>query len=243
MKRHCALHRKPSNINRLYQYNSNLIGGFILRGRMALGGACPGTPSSIPIQGGAVLGGILWSQFRNCAKVNPSASSAVNGMRGYPSAEESLTIYGSSKTAEMHAFLVYELICLAKIVSASCLMLHYVESSRLNSIGGLAISAAQAVSLILLILLSVYRPPIKNIGECVNRITGTSSNKGTPWPSMIIFILGMLGGSWGLAKFLGIEVFVKLVHTSWARTFIEGIALVIATRTAGGCTPGYGISV
>jgi len=221
---------------------------------MALSGACPGTAlvqiatgtsSSISVLGGAVLGGMLWSRFGNCAKANTSASSAVSSTRDCPSAEESLTVYGFGKTAEMQAVLVYELLCLAIIVSTSYLMPHSVESSRLNPIaGGLAIGAAQAASLILTGSPVGVSTAYQNIGECVNRITGISSPKDAPWPSMspIIFILGMLGGSWGLTKALGIKILAEMVHISWARAFIGGIALVIGARTAGGCTSGHGIS-
>lgn len=250
---HCVP-RKPSNLNRLYQYDGNLIGGFILGGGMALSGACPGTAlvqiatgtsSSILVLGGAVLGGMLWSRFGHCAKVKPSASSAVSSTKTCPSAEESLTVYGSGTTTELRAVIVYELLCLAMIISASYLTLHSVESSRLNPIvGGLAIGAAQAVSLIFTGSPIGVSTAYENIGECVNRITGSSLSKGAPWPSMspIIFILGMLGGSWGLTKALGIKVLAETVHVSWARAFIGGIALVIGARTAGGCTSGHGIS-
>ena len=250
---HCPP-RKPSNLDRFHQYDGNVIGGLILGCGMALSGACPGTvlvqiamgvPSSIPTLGGAVLGGILWSRFGELTKSKALAHSSMPGTTVCSSVEDQFTINQFLKMERTHAVLLYELLCWTTIVSTSYLIPHSSDSPRLDPIvSGLAIGGAQAVTLVLTRSLVGVSTAYENIGECLSQAIGLSLKEKRPYPSMshIVFILGMLGGSWGLAKVLGLEVLAETVKISWANSFIGGMALIVGARTAGGCTSGHGIS-
>ena len=245
--------RKPSNLNRLHRYDGNVIGGLMLGSGMALTGACPGTvlvqiatgvSSGLPVLGGGILGGILWSQFGHCAKLTTLPASK-DAKEDCDCADEKLTVYAAANLKESRAVLIYELVCLAIIVSASYLMPHSVGSQRLHPIvGGLFIGAAQGANLILTGASIGVSTAYERIGQYICRITGLSSCKGSSWPSLnpVIFVLGMLGGSWGLGKALGVRVLEETVHISLTRAIIGGMALVLGARTAGGCTSGHGIS-
>jgi len=245
--------RKPSNLNRFHRYDGNVIGGALLGIGMACTGACPGTvliqiatgvPSGLNVLAGSVLGGVLWSRFGYCAKcTTPAPGKTVS--KDCPCAEEKLTVYESTNMKESQAVLLYELMCLAMIIGASHFMPDTLGSERLNPvIGGLLIGAAQAASLLLTGSAIGVSTAYERIGQYICRITGLSPSNGSPWPSLspVIFVLGMLGGSWGLARSLGLKVLEESVHLSTARAVIGGVAMVVGARMAGGCTSGHGIS-
>ncbi|KAH8586592.1 hypothetical protein B0O99DRAFT_585679 [Bisporella sp. PMI_857] len=246
--------RKPSNLNRLYRYDGNVIGGLLLGSGMALTGACPGTvlvqitmgvSSGFPVLGGGILGGILWSRFGHCVKCTTPVAFA-DTRKGCDCTDEKLTVYESAKMKESQAVLIYELVCLAVIASASYLIPHFTGSQRLHPIvGGLLIGAAQAASLILTGGPIGVSTAYERIGQYICRLTGLSPQKSSePWPSLdpVIFVLGMLGGGWGLGKAMGLKALEETVHISFTRAIIGGASLILGARTAGGCTSGHGIS-
>jgi len=245
--------RKPSNLSRLCRYDGNVIGGLLLGSGMALTGACPGTvlvqiatgvSSGLPVLGGGILGGILWSRFGHCAKCTILPASA-GAKKDCDCTDEKLTVYEAANLKESQAVLIYELVCLAIIVSASYLVPHSIGSQRLHPVvGGLLIGAAQGASLILTGGAIGVSTAYERIGQYICRLTGLSSHKGSSWPSLnpVVFVLGMLGGSWGLGKAIGVKVLEETVYISLTRAIIGGMALVVGARTAGGCTSGHGIS-
>ncbi|KAH7333487.1 YeeE/YedE family protein [Rhexocercosporidium sp. MPI-PUGE-AT-0058] len=245
--------RKPSNLNRWHRYDGNVIGGLLLGSGMALTGACPGTvlvqiatgvSSGLPVLGGGILGGILWTRFGYCAKCTTLPASA-DAKEGCDCAEEKLTVYESANLKESQGVLIYELVCLAMIVSASYLVPHSIGSQRLHPVlGGLLIGAAQGASLILTGGSIGVSTAYERVGQYICRFTGLGSRKSSSWPSLnpVIFVLGMLGGSWGLGQAMGVKVLEETVHISLTSAIIGGAALILGARTAGGCTSGHGIS-
>ena len=241
--------RKPSHLNRLHRYDGNVIGGLILGSGMALTGACPGTvliqvskgiSSGIPALGGAVLGGILWSRFGYHAKSTDTSPDAKERSGG----AEELTVYESAKIREFDAVLIYELICLATIVSVSYFAPGSAVSQGLNPVlGGLLIGGSQAASLLLTKSAIGVSTAYERVGQYFCHFTKlTSQNCSLPSLDSVVFALGMVGGSWGLSKALGLKMLEETVNISFARAFIGGVALVLGARIAGGCTSGHGIS-
>jgi uncharacterized membrane protein YedE/YeeE len=111
-------------------------------------------------------------------------------------------------------------------------------------VGGLIIGAAQAASLVITGSAIGVSTGYETIGDYINRFIGLSTNTDAPLPpsNPVVFILGMMGGSWVLGKVLAVRVIEETVDISWARALIGGAALIIGARTAGGCTSGHGIS-
>ncbi|OBT90345.1 hypothetical protein VE02_03328 [Pseudogymnoascus sp. 03VT05] len=142
------------------------------------------------------------------------------------------------------AVVIYELICLSIIISASYLAPEIHGSPRLNPvIGGLLIGGAQAASLFLTKSPVGVSTAYERMGQYICRLTGQSpSNHSWPSPSPVIFALGMLVGSWGLGKALGLTPVIETMQISVARSMVGGAALIVGARTAGGCTSGHGIS-
>lgn len=245
--------RKPSNLNRFHKYDGNIIGGFILGSGMALTGACPGTvlvqiatgTSSGPLVFvGAVLGGMLWSRFGYCVKCKDSTASGSN-KRDSSCTEDESTVYASTRISESQAAFIYNIFCYILVISASYLAPHASGSPHLNPIvGGLIIGAAQAASLVITGSAIGVSTGYETIGDYINRFIGLSTNTDAPLPpsNPVVFILGMMGGSWVLGKVLAVRVIEETVDISWARALIGGAALIIGARTAGGCTSGHGIS-
>ena len=220
---------------------------------MGLTGACPGTilvqiatgaSSGLYVLGGAVLGGIVWTRFQHLARLKAPAALVVSKDDG-PNTEKGYTVYEAARMTETQGVLIYGLLCSAMIAFTSYLTPHPFGSPRLNPIiGGLAIGSAQAASLILTGSAIGVSGAYESIGKYCNRILGFSPSNKDPWPSTgpIIFVLGILGGSWSLGNILDLKIVPEAVPISRIRAIIGGVALVVGARIAGGCTSGHGIS-
>ncbi|OBT71173.1 hypothetical protein VF21_10077 [Pseudogymnoascus sp. 05NY08] len=245
--------REPSDLNRLHKYDGNVIGGLILGCGMALTGACPGTvlvqvasgiSSGFSVLIGGILGGLLWSQFGHCAKYAP-ISPLTTPQKDQLANKTEHTVYESARMSSTQAVLIYELICLSIIISASYLAPEIHGSHRLNPIiGGLLIGGAQAASLFLTKSPVGVSTAYERMGQYICRVTGMSPNKTSTWPSPspVIFALGMLAGSWCLSKTFGLNPLTESGPISLVRAIVGGAALTVGARTAGGCTSGHGIS-
>ncbi len=219
---------------------------------MALTGACPGTllvqvasgiSSGLPVLAGGIFGGILWSRFGHFEKFPPTTSSTSQTDSSGGKMEH--TFYESSKISSTQTILIYEIICLSTIITASYLLPDPSGHQRLNPVlGGLLIGGAQAASLFL------NRAPIgvstayERMGQYICRSTGLSPSDNPAWPSPspIIFALGMLMGTWCLGKALCIALAMETTKISVGRAVVGGAALIVGARIAGGCTSGHGIS-
>jgi hypothetical protein len=221
---------------------------------MALTGACPGTvlvqvasgiSSGLPVLAGGILGGIIWSRFGHCAKCTPTTSSTTNKESSDIKKEHAVTIYESSKISSTKAILIYEIICLSIILTASYLLPEGHGFQRLNPmLGGLLIGGAQAASLVLTHASIGVSTAYERMGQYICRFTGLSPNKTSAWPSPspIIFAVGMVMGTWCLNNFLGMSPVIESTQISVAQAMVGGAALIVGARTAGGCTSGHGIS-
>jgi len=220
---------------------------------MALTGACPGTvlvqiatgtSSGLPVFVGATIGGMLWSRFGYCVKCRDPTASKSND-KDCTCTEDEPTIYAATQISETQAVFIYNVFCYALVLSASYLMPNISSSPRLNPvIGGLAIGAAQAASLVLTGSAIGVSTAYETIGDYLDRFIGVSMNKNGAQPSLnpVAFVFGMLCGSWGLTKVLDVRAIEETAHISWVQALIGGVALIIGARTAGGCTSGHGIS-
>lgn len=249
--------RDSSDLNRLHKYDGNVVGGLLLGCGMALTGACPGTvlvqvasgiSSGFPVLFGGILGGLIWSRFGHCAKCAPPTSSTTSST---PPKNDHLvhktepTVYKSVGLSSQQGVLLYEMICLSMIISASYFRPDVLGFSRLSPIiGGLLIGGAQAASLLLTKSPFGVSTAYERMGQYLCRITGMSPNKNAAWPSPspIVFAIGMVVGSWCSGQALGLAPATDTMSISIVRGIVGGAALIIGARTAGGCTSGHGIS-
>lgn len=132
------------------RYDGNLIGGLLLGSGMMLSGACPGTVlaqvgvgvrSGYFALGGAALGGIVFTRF-----LGPYLSRCAK--RPAPKGE-TLTVYDGLEVSQSSVFWAFQAVCVS-VVTATALFSDVGPEAKISPmLGGLLITAAQLVSVLL----------------------------------------------------------------------------------------------
>lgn len=221
---------------------------------MAVSGACPGTllaqlgvggiPSAPWTFGGALLGGVVWSWV---ARRRGGACGAAGGANGGAKGGEGKgkektkakteTVYdalGVSRTALLvgvEAVFAAALAALARWAPAGAAEARGIAPL----VGGLAIAAAQLVSMALR-------------GQLLGASTAFEELGGWVWGgpprkyANVLFSAGIVGGAWLLSSTVPALRPVAHVAISPARAALGGFMIIFGGRMAGGCTSGHGIS-
>ena len=205
---------------------------------MALSGACPGTvlpqlsigyPSAVFTIAGAVLGGLFWVLIGN--KLLKLSTIASEEQRSLGSK------LGLGRTASV---LTVASTCLV-IILLSTIIDGAKRSFSLAIRGGLAISAAQAGSILLTRNSIGSSAAYEEAGRWILSITKGEQSNQKPSSRFIVFAVGALLGSKIFALFNGVQA-EESASISAPAALGGGICLAFGARLAGGCTSGHGIS-
>ncbi|AEO70879.1 uncharacterized protein THITE_2122715 [Thermothielavioides terrestris NRRL 8126] len=246
------------------RYDGNLLGGALLGAGMAVSGACPGTvlaqlgvgvASGRWALAGTVLGGVVWSgivkgwrrgggfgsarEQQGTGTVGRGAAEGDGKKKMKEEAREAempLTVYdalGVSRGAllvGLEAVLVLGVAACARFANAGAAEARGVPPY----LGGLAIAAAQLVSIVLR-------------GSLLGASTGFEELGGWVWGASrkyanVLFSAGVVAGAWIISAAVPALRPITDVAVSPARSVLGGFMIVFGSRMAGGCTSGHGIS-
>ncbi|SPQ25137.1 51465549-cd34-4759-bc15-36acf850c449 [Thermothielavioides terrestris] len=222
------------------RYDGNLLGGALLGAGMAVSGACPGTvlaqlgvgvASGRWALAGTVLGG-TGTVGRGAAEGDGKKKMKEEARE----AEMPLTVYdalGVSRGAllvGLEAVLVLGVAACARFANAGAAEARGVPPY----LGGLAIAAAQLVSIVLR-------------GSLLGASTGFEELGGWVWGASrkyanVLFSAGVVAGAWIISAAVPALRPITDVAVSPARSVLGGFMIVFGSRMAGGCTSGHGIS-
>lgn len=245
--------RTKSALGWFHDYDGNIIGGIMLGFGMTLTGACPGTVlvqvasgirSGYPALAGGLLGGLLYAQLG--PYLHKPITAVTKQDQDDKQEEIAETVYHHFSMKESHAVIVFEIICLIIILSAT-----YVTSGSSNGllhpiVGGLLIGGAQAASLALTGNAVGVSTAYEQIGRLFQHFFSSafSTKKASKFPALrsVPFATGILAGSYMLSWAIPISVPGSEALVSMGRAVSGGILMVFGGRLAGGCTSGHGIS-
>lgn len=224
-----------------------MIGGALVGVGMSLTGACPGTvvvqlaqgiPSSRATALGAFLGGAFYAKFGKLFEAQKHGSES--GVSPQPGAH---TIAGKLNLEPRTVLLAFEVLTLATIGLSTLALPGRSLAIVPPIVGGLLITVAQAVSIVLttspLGMSGVY----EQVGRYLLRALGFKDVSPPPTPpKAIIFALGVFGGSLALGGRLRAPVPVDLIQISFTQALTGGFIMAFGARIAGGCTSGHGLS-
>lgn len=199
-----------------------------------------GIPSAPATLAGAVAGGICWA-----AVVRPWIASRrkelSNTKAQWPppppkTLEEAL---GAKHTV---TFLAFEA-ALAAAVALAVSRGGTAPSPVHPVAGGLAIGAAQTVSLLARGSLLGVSACYEQVGDWVVYLSkgGLGSGDARPGTSAVVFSAGLAVGAWLLAH-LSPSFLFATASTSSPLAFVGGFLMAVGSRMAGGCPSGHGIS-
>ena len=241
-----------SSLGLFAHYDGNIIGGVLLGTGMALANSCPGTVlaqvgigmrSGLPVLGGAVLGGIVWTDF-----IRPRLRSSSSGNRPAATKEPSLTVYESLGVNEFVATAAFDALLVAAVMGLTVLSPPFPDGSSTHVIrpvvGGLFIGLSQLVSLLLRRTAVGVSTAYEEAGDLLWRPLCTSESDRPRYRS-IMFAGGIVAGSWALSRVLPAVVMsdapVPPSAPVW-QSVLGGLLMVLGARIAGGCTSGHGIT-
>ena len=247
--------RSQSSFYHLPPYLGNIFGGLLIGTGMALTGACPGTVvvqgslgilSSIYVGLGGLLGGVFFVKLApllhytssNITIPTKGADTASNKPVRQP-ADTIATRLGVGITT---ALLAYEALCILIIGLAAAFAPN--DLTYVNPIlGGLAIGAAQALSILLSRKTIGVSTAYEQLGQDFWSIILPSAHAKSPSHSAVWFVLGIIAGAKALAMQVPWTMPSGEIQEIGSLTSIAGGALMIfGARLAGGCTSGHGIS-
>ncbi|KAF4635757.1 hypothetical protein G7Y89_g2349 [Cudoniella acicularis] len=197
--------RTPNTLSLLGTYDGNIIGGLLLGFGMALTGACPGTvfpqlatgiSSAIPVVGGTILGGIIYS------KLKPHINSKVTNQE----ALSKPTVYQKLGLSEKTAITFYELALTAGLLGASIYAPRNSASLVNPVLGGLLVGGTQFASLYLTGSTLGISTAFEQIGDFFWWAVHSLSGSKAPMPNIrgTAFAFGTLGGSFLLGRIVAI---------------------------------------
>ena len=225
------------------RYDGNLAGGALVGIGMALSGACPGTvlvqlaqgiPSANLTAAGAIIGAGTYVKTKHLFAHQAKSDARPDTIA------RSATISEVSNIPEPALYLLFG--------AAIALLLRFTQTGATSTLvapilGGLLISSAQAVSLLLtsspLGASTAYEQVSRKI---IQAFEGSWKQLELPHRS-IIFSLGVIAGSATLLQqsstpgYSAVESSIPAVHA-----FFGGVVLAFGARLAGGCTSGHGLS-
>lgn len=230
---------------------------------MALSASCPGmvfpqlamgVPSAPVTLAGASAGGILWSAVlrpRLAARMRhrPAAKNYQQQQQHQPP-RTLADLTGAGRTAML---LVYTA-ALAAAVAAAAAMAPSAPSALHPVAGGLAIGAAQLVSLLLRGSPLGVSACYEHVGDWVvyclsSRREGSEEGGGgraRPPVSSLVFSGAMMVGArllvWVRPEWTLVSPAAVMVAVSPVRAFAGGLLMAVGSRVGGGCTSGHGIS-
>ncbi|KAL1843306.1 hypothetical protein VTJ49DRAFT_2123 [Mycothermus thermophilus] len=244
------------------RYDGNLIGGALLGAGMAISGACPGTALAqlgVGVRsgrwafGGAVLAGIVWAGIQRRQRqaaaaektkkqaaatdkdtTEPSLTTTTTTTKPCPSGPSLDTFLGTSKPAAatvLESTLLLALFALSRLTPATAALARGVPPY----LGGLAIAAAQAISLVL------RKTPI-GASSAFEELGWYFYPGAARKYTHLLFSAGLVGGAWLAAQAFPTLRPVVEVAVSPVRSVVGGFLIVFGARIAGGCTSGHGIS-
>lgn len=232
--------RSFSSIGLFAPYDGNIMGGMLLGTGMVLSAACPGTVlaqiglgvrSGFYALEGAAIGGIVWTGFLERLTQCPKPAD-------HP--KETLTIYDGLGVSRSTILLSFDAMCAAIVFAAVSLGTVGPEAKISPIAGGLCITAAQVLSMTLRKSLIGTSTAYDEIG---NWFWGACKGDVVPHKySTLLFSLGMVAGSWLLAKTFPVFSQVTDVEVAPLAAGLGGFLMIIGSRMAGGCTSGHGIS-
>lgn len=224
-------------------YDGNVVGGALIGVGMALSGACPGT--------------VLVQLAHGIPSASPTAAGALAGAGAYVKTKHLFTDttksagtsdFSAQKTTISEATRIPEVVVYVLFGAAVAAVLRFTRAGATSSlvspiVGGLLISSAQAISLLL-----TYGPlGASMVYEQVSRkimqvFEGSWKTLASPHKSMI-FSLGVIAGSTFLLQrsstpaYSAADASIPAVHA-----FVGGTVMAFGARLAGGCTSGHGLS-
>ncbi|KAK4134711.1 hypothetical protein BT67DRAFT_434131 [Trichocladium antarcticum] len=241
--------RPPASLGLLSRFDGNMLGGALLGAGMAISGACPGTVLAQLGAGvrsgrwafaGAVLAGAAWSVFgagacrrvpkKDAEEKGPEAADKKKATTVY----EMLGISRGAAVVGFEAAVAVVLVLAAKYATA-------MTAARGISplVGGLAIAAAQLVSIVLRRSLLGASTSFEELGGGIWRLL---KGQGVAAYGNILFSAGVVAGAWLLSTTVPSLAPVSEVIISPIRSVLGGFMIVLGSRMAGGCTSGHGIS-
>ncbi|KAK4240351.1 hypothetical protein C8A03DRAFT_13275 [Achaetomium macrosporum] len=235
------------------RYDGNILGGALLGAGMAVCGACPGTVLAqlgVGVRSGrwalvgAVLGGGVWSWIsrrrrrtggdgeRQQQKTGKNLDSRDGKLAGTGKGEMAYEALGISRAAMLiglEAGFVLALAAAVKFADAPAAKARGIPPY----VAGLAIAAAQLVSMVLR-------------GSLLGASTAFEELGGWLWGAKkyanLVFSAGIVGGAWLASSAVPALRPVTDVAVSPVRAVLGGFMIIFGSRMAGGCTSGHGIS-
>ncbi len=226
---------------------------------MAISGACPGTVlaqlgvgvrSGRYAFAGAVAAGVVWSWIeRRRAVGRATAAAAVVPVAAEKEVKRDGSEEKEKQKKEPVTATAYEALGVgrggllvgleAALVLAIAAAVKYTRAAAGEARGlppyvaGLAIAAAQAVSIVLR-------------GSLLGASSAFEELGGWLWGARkygnLLFSAGLVGGAWAISQAVPALRPVTEVVVSPARSVLGGFLIVFGSRMAGGCTSGHGIS-
>lgn len=237
--------RSFSTIGLFARYDGNIVGGLLLGAGMMLSGACPGTVlaqvgvgvrSGYYALGGAVLGGIVFIKFlqpylSRCAKNLPPPKEGQ---------KQVLTVHEGLGVSRSAIFLAFEAVC-AAVVAATAVYTTVGPEAKISPIlGGLLITSAQLLSVLLRGSLIGTSASFEEIGHW---FWGLFKGQLVPKKyTNLMFVAAMSTGAYFISRLYPALGEVSQLAISPVLATLGGFLMVIGARIAGGCTSGHGLS-
>ncbi|KAM7190763.1 hypothetical protein V8F33_009312 [Rhypophila sp. PSN 637] len=234
--------RSYSSIGLFARYDGNIVGGLLLGAGMMLAGACPGTVlaqvgvgvrSGYYALGGAALGGIAFIRYiqphmTSCAKQSPAPKHEIK------------TVHEGLGVPRSVVFLAFEAVC-ASVIAATAVYTTVGPEAKISPIlGGLLITSAQLISVLLRGSLIGTSASFEEIGHWFWDLF-----KGDLLPKKytnLLFVAAMSAGAYLISKvFPALGEVSELAVSPFSAT-VGGFLMIIGARMAGGCTSGHGLS-
>lgn len=237
-----------------FPLDGNLIGGALLGTGMSLAASCPGmvfpqvamgVPSAQTTLAGAVAGGMFWSALLRpwvANRLRRQAAPRGNKAAGTSGPRTLAQLFGTGRAA---TFVLYEVL-LAAVVAAVAGRMPSAPSALHPIAGGLAIGAAQLLSLLARGSLVGVSTCYEHAGDWVLYLLGAGGNKGTRPPTgTLVFSASMMAGALALARErpdLAVAPGALTMYVAPWKAFWGGFLMAVGSRLGGGCSSGHGIS-
>ncbi|KAK2614327.1 hypothetical protein N8I77_001165 [Diaporthe amygdali] len=234
-----------------FSLDGNIIGGAVLGAGMSLAASCPGmvfpqaamgVPSAPITLAGASVGGVFWSAVLRPWLAARQQRRAANGegMSGRQPPKTLAQLFGTGRAA---TFVFYEVL-LGALVATAASKARSAPSALHPVAGGLAVGAAQLLSLVLRGSLLGVSTCYEHFGDWIVYVLGGGRGP-RPATASLLFPASMAAGALLLARQrpdLTAAAAAMTVHIAPWKAFWGGFLMAVGSRLGGGCTSGHGIS-